>query len=1721
MRLKNLFKKTIVTIFFICIFSTSYFGDSWRNGDFLQFGQEVQAVATAFEQQWDKQPYSTNQTDIVSNDNGILKLRSITNDPWLEMYNIGSFDPNTYRYIEVRYKVDEGQTSEYQIYYLTTQETNLSEDKNVLARESLIADGQWHTQRLDMWRSSKYKTSGNITGWRYDWATKSDCTIEFDYIKLVSSGTVAFEQQWDKQPYSTNQTNIVSNDNGILKLHSITNDPYLGMYNIGSFDPELYRYIEIRYRIDEETTTGYQIFYLTDKDSVLNEDKVVNYDGLIADGQWHTQRLDMWKNPRYRVSGNITGWRYDWTTKSDCTIEFDYIKLVSSGTVAFEQQWDKQPYSINQTDIVSNDSGILKLHSITNDPYLGMYNIGLFDPELYRYIEIRYRIDEGTTTGYQIYYLTDKDSVLNEDKVVNYDGLIADGQWHTQRLDMWKSPKYRVSGNITGWRYDWTYTSGSTIEFDYIRLVDNNSLMLSASTPTANQVYTSFIPMITVSDIDNDTLTCKYYIDSETTPRDTKTALNTITEQTVGFNALNLSTLSDGIHNIRYEVTDGYISTPVMQTVSFIVDNTAPTIGTVNRTSAINSITISGSATDSFAGLDAAPYRYTIGSEVSAWCTGTTYTSQKQLEPNTKYTAIFEAKDAAGNVDSQSSDIYTKAAVPILEVNNATSYTLNVTTSDNNPEYTQYQIIVSNNNETKYVTQEGTVTATSVWIKLTNKAIRVKGLNPNTEYTFATKARNVSIIETVMSQEVSDTTLVAPAAPPENIIATANDNTITLAWDAVSGATSYDIVVDKNADEINENDIINVTSNGYTQSGFYPDTPHTFLIRSRNGGDPGIWSSKITKSTLPSNPSVPANLNTVSLSNSITVIWGSVLGAAGYDIQYDWDNEDTEKNIVSIGSSTSYVHSSLTPGKAHIYRVRSINAGGKSEWSEPIKAFALFEAVPVPVNIKAEPTENSIILTWDAVEGATGYTIEADGEKYDVSNNTYTQTYLTSSAQPHKYSVRTNKNGRSSDWSSSITAYTLDKFGTPANFKANEDGSSASLSWDTVKDAIKYELERNNETIDYVSETSYIDNGISQNETYTYRIRAISETEVSEWTSPIEMRLYNLSTPKNVTADSDETSISISWDSVNGATAYDVEFDGFTETISATTYSAINLSPGSQYKIRVMARDENGGTSNWSTPLLKSTLFAMGDVPNVSAITKKNSVTVMWNPINGATGYNIEVNGENILNVTGSAITFRDLPAETQYEYRVRALNSIGAGNWSNKLTVYTLPQEPSVPSNVNASDVTSILVTWDKVEGATEYEISITDVKTNEESIIKIGSDNSYLHTGLAPDRTFRYKVMAINNIGSNEWRTEVVKYTLLATPTNLVSTTASSISIGLAWDAVDGATSYDIEKNGELFSGITATKNFFNDLTPNTKHEFRIRAIGENNDSNWSNKISVMTKLDTPTKINKIIKESSIYLSWDEIKDATGYDIEVDGVIEDNASSLFYNNSKLTIGIEHKYRIRAKTSENYSEWSEEIVAIVRPAAPQNLETVPFANDIILTWKSIEGASSYDICIDNTITENVSNTYYKHLNLQSSQTHTYKVRARFLNVEGDWSSEISESTPALNVAVCKVSTNKDKLFNIFVNTSNKQYHEQKTFTVTYNPDEVELVDLCTLTPEKELIAGYITAANLVITKADSGEIVFSLKNPHLLDEDVTGIINVIQFKSKIDGKTSINIQLN
>lgn len=980
-------------------------------------------------------------------------------------------------------------------------------------------------------------------------------------------------------------------------------------------------------------------------------------------------------------------------------------------------------------------------------------------------------------------------------------GHLTSQLWeYDPKTDTWTKRKSLYSGYINnsatemnGKMYIYGgWDGGNSGSYDYDNGLWEYSLnyypVFEAVIPKQNEVFyeadTNFIPQITVSDENNDTLTCKYYIDSETTPRDTKSVNNTTETKSVAFNPIDMSLLSEGTHTITYEVTDGRTTEPFTQTITFKVDKSAPTLGEITSSSTTDTITINGSATDSISGLATEPYRYTIGSEVSSWLDSQTYTSQNNLTPNTQYKTAFEARDAKNHIASNFKNIYTRAEIPVLSTSNPSSYSIDIQTNDENPSGTQYQISV--NNGSQYITQEGTLTATPVWITLINKKVTVTGLSPEQTYTFTAKARNAENIETVAGSSVSGTTLIAPPGSPANIIATATDKTITVSWDASSGAIGYEIEVDGT--------VVNTdTATVYTHVGINSGTPHTYRVRARNAGGPGNWSAPITKSTLPASPDIPVNLNAVPLSTSVTVTWNNVSGATGYDIEVDGA-------LVNNGPNTNYIHNSLTPGTHHTYRVRSINPGGKSEWSGYVNTTTLLDTVPVPINISATPSLNSIALTWDKVGGASGYEISVDGVAFDNgTRTTYTHSNLAPGTQ-HVYRVRAKKSGVASEWSAAVVSATLtNEFGVPSNLKANADNSSIVLSWNPVANATGYEVEVDGVVTDNGDETTCIHNGLLPNTPHTYRVRAKSDTEVSEWTEPLAVNTFLLQTPKELTANSDETSITINWQPIEGATGYELDFDGSVITgISETTYLAGGLEQNSQHEIKVRAVSE-GGTSNWSNALIKSTKFTSGNVPKVSAIAKKTSISVMWNKIDGATSYDVEADGAVTSNVNALTYTSKGLLAGTKHTYRVRANNSSGAGDWGSVFTVSTLPQGPVIPSNVvSSSNMTSILISWDKVTGAEEYEIEVDGL------IIDNGTGTSYLHKGLSPDTTHTYKVRARSVSGISEWSTPMIIKTL-----NSVQTYDITSSAGEEFDLIlSGSDIQDLNKY--TFSIQYDTKDF-----------------------------------------------------------------------------------------------------------------------------------------------------------------------------------------------------------------------------------------------------------------------------------------------------------------------
>ncbi|HEM3701925.1 TPA: discoidin domain-containing protein [Streptococcus suis] len=72
------------------------------------------------------------------------------------------------------------------------------------------------------------------------------------------------------------------------------------------------------------------------------------------------------------------------------------------------------------------------------------------------------------------------------------------------------------------------------------------------------------------------------------------------------------------------------------------------------------------------------------------------------------------------------------------------------------------------------------------------------------------------------------------------------------------------------------------------------------------------------------------------------------------------------------------------------------------------------------------------------------------------------------------------------------------------------------------------------------------------------------------------------------------------------------------------------------------------------------------------------------------------------------------------------------------------------------------------------------------------------------------------------------------------------SASSIRLQWTGVEGASSYDILRDGTLFTGITGTNFTFDDFAYGSEHGFKIRAVNAKGASAWSQELRVATNED-----------------------------------------------------------------------------------------------------------------------------------------------------------------------------------------------------------------------------------------------------------------------------------
>ncbi|WP_201782140.1 fibronectin type III domain-containing protein, partial [Paenibacillus xylanivorans] len=198
---------------------------------------------------------------------------------------------------------------------------------------------------------------------------------------------------------------------------------------------------------------------------------------------------------------------------------------------------------------------------------------------------------------------------------------------------------------------------------------------------------------------------------------------------------------------------------------------------------------------------------------------------------------------------------------------------------------------------------------------------------------------------------------------------------------------------------------------------------------------------------------------------------------------------------------------------------------------------------------------------------------------------------------------------------------------------------------------------------------------------------------------------------------------------------------------------------------------------------------------------------------------------------------------------------------------------------------------------------------------VVPTVNESSYTHSSLLPGTTHKYRVRALTDTNTSAWTAILTQSTIPAFVTGLTVNSVTNAAIALKWNAVTGATGYDLEIDGVVVS-TTATAYTKNGLAANTDHTFRIRSKNAAGVGIWSDLIKGTTQLSTPV-LKGTSDRTGILLTWDSVSGASSYEVEADGQIVATINDTTFIHSDLLPSSLHKYRIRALNDQNISAWT------------------------------------------------------------------------------------------------------------------------------------------------------------------------------------------------------------
>ncbi|OLS18880.1 MAG: Amylopullulanase precursor [Candidatus Heimdallarchaeota archaeon LC_3] len=667
---------------------------------------------------------------------------------------------------------------------------------------------------------------------------------------------------------------------------------------------------------------------------------------------------------------------------------------------------------------------------------------------------------------------------------------------------------------------------------------------------------------------------------------------------------------------------------------------------------------------------------------------------------------------------------------------------------------------------------------------------------------------------------------------PQSLTSTNGNNLVNISWIAPSNNGGLAIIEFRiyrsTISGSGYSQIGTSLSSIYLDSSVTNGNTYYYVVTAVNSKGESLNSNEIISNPA-TTPSSPQTFNVVAGDKNISIIWAVPISNGGSNIiDYNIYRSNTSGSnyslIDSVGFAvTTYTDSVLTNGVSYYYIVKATNIIGEG-LSSVEKTAIPFTIPQPPSNIILTNSNGQVDLSWSSPIDNGGFSVyeyrvyrsNIQGGSYtSIANVTSGTSYIDTNVvngNIYYYVISSVSVKGESIYSGEITGIPANKPRPVDNLSAIGSNNTITLSWLYPVDdggyiVNGYHIYRSitsGSNYTYIgsntSTNGYLDSNLINGQTYYYYV--VAETTIGNGTASFEVFETPGTVPTspiNILLSIGDKNISINWIASNNNGFPIIEYLIYRSTTSgtsfiliksvigdATSYVDSNLLVGTTYYYYIIAKNIKGE----SIPSVEvSTTVATYPNPVISfdLILGNSSARLDWiapaddggSPLTGFEIYRSITSGSgySLITTVNEITTFYidyGLTNGVTYYYVIKSLNFIGASTPSAEKTIKP-GSKPEIPTNFKGiSGNSNITLEWtepnDGGYSIIEYRIYRSQTPGSGFFILANITSTTYVNIGLINGQQYYYKVLAVNQLGSSAFTSEisVTPSTIPAAPSN-----------------------------------------------------------------------------------------------------------------------------------------------------------------------------------------------------------------------------------------------------------------------------------------------------------------------------------------------------------------